>query len=134
MVDVYIPHRLIGDIDEAGYAGDRLIVKSGQERVIVAVVEHVIAERRGPSVPQDAQSLECESRITRVNEQVRVMKLSLESRIRERIGMEHPVWHWLLEWCAQMLNRFRNDAEGRTGVLCLRKGLVVTIEDGKSVW
>ena len=52
----------------------------------------------------------------------------------ERIGMEHPVWHWLLEWCAQMLNRFRNDAEGRTGVLCLRKGLVVTIEDGKSVW
>ena len=45
---------MIKDMDEAGYIGSRLVVKSDQERAMVRLVEKVCEDRIGESVPMVA--------------------------------------------------------------------------------
>ena len=68
----------------------------------------------------DSQSLECESWIKRPKDQVRVLALCLESKIKEKVAMAHPVWPWLLEWASLVINRYRMDSAGRTGLQRIR--------------
>ena len=118
--DDYIPDRLVQDIDEIGYVGERVIIKSGQERALVTVVEAIQERRRGQTIPMGAaqgepQSNEVESWIRRAKEQVRTLKLNLEANIEQQITVYHPAWPWLLEWSCQVINRFRILEDGRTG-------------------
>ena len=50
--DRYIVGRSVEDIDEAGYIGQRIVLKSDQENAVVALVEEIASNRRGETVPQ----------------------------------------------------------------------------------
>ena len=124
--DHYIWNRLIMDMDEIGYRGEKLIIKSDQERPITAVVNLICEHRNGQTVPMEspqgdsASNSEVEGWIRRAKEQVRTLKLQLESNIGQDITVDHPVWPWLVEWSAQVVNRFRVGEDGRTGIQRIR--------------
>ena len=77
------------------------------EKSLVAVPEH--------SHPCESQSNGLAERSMReVIDEIRTLKLSLETRVKARIPNEHPVMAWLVEHAAYMLNRCRLDTDGRT--------------------
>ena len=111
---MFVPEKTIEDIDDAGYWGCRLVVQSDQGRAVSNVVNFVRENRQGESVPMfipqgGSQSLACEAWVKRANEQVRVVALCLESKVKDTINVAHPIWPWLLEWASQVLNRYRVD-------------------------
>lgn len=122
----YMVDRTIRDINEAGYGGVRLVLKSDQEFSIVDVAEQVGIDRPGETVPQvipqgDSQSNgEITGWIGRCKGQIRTLKLSTESHFNWKIIPGHPIWEWMVEWGAQLINRYRVDDDGRTGVQIIR--------------
>ena len=50
--DDYMVERTIRDINDAGYNGERIVLKSDQEHAIVSVGEEVGIRRSGETVPQ----------------------------------------------------------------------------------
>ena len=61
-----------------------------------------------------------ESWIHRVKGLVRSVNGCSESYLRRNIDPRHPTWDWLLERCAELLNRFRHDKNGTTGIQRVR--------------
>ena len=124
--DRYVIQRIIDDIDEAGYIGERIVLRSDQEHTIVAVGEAVAEGRRGATTPMRLQQAdsqangEVEGWIGRAKCQVRTLKDCLESHVREHIGIRHPVWEWMLEWSAGLMNRYRVGGDGKTGLQRIR--------------
>ena len=49
-----------------------------------------------------------------MEEMIRVDKLSFESRLKTKLPCAHPLMTWLVEHCADVLNRFYIGADGRT--------------------
>ena len=77
------------------------------EKSLVAVPEH--------SHPGESQSNGLAERTMReVIDEIRTLKLSLETRVKGRIPNEHSVMAWLVEHAAYMLNRCRLGTDGRT--------------------
>ena len=66
---------------------------------------------------------------------IRVHKLSFESRIKTRLACGHPLIAWLVEHCADVLNRYNIGADGRTPYQRLkgRKFVGHMLEFGSSV-
>ena len=89
-------------MDEAGYMGSRLVVKSDQERGMVRLVEKVCEDRRGESVPMvgpqghSASNGEVEPWIRRVKYQTRMIATYTSAQLGQTLNEEHPVWPWLL--------------------------------------
>ena len=77
------------------------------DRSLVAVPEH--------SHPGESQSNGLAERtIQEVVDQARTLKLALESRLKSRLPCSHPVFAWLVEHTAYVLNRFQLGTAGRT--------------------
>ena len=121
LADEVMPTNIIEDINDAGYAGERIIIKADQERPITAVDEVAARNRSGVTVPmappqgEAAANTEVDGWIRRAKEQVRVMRLNLEANLKTQIDQSHALWPWLLCWASQLLNRYRIGNDGRTG-------------------
>ena len=77
------------------------------ERARIAVPEH--------SHPGESQSNGlAESSMKELIDEVRTLKMSLESRLKGRLPNTHPVMAWLVEHAAYVLNRCKLDTDGRT--------------------
>ena len=70
-----------------------------------------------------------------VEEMIRVHKLAFESRLKRTLPCVHPVMSWLVEHCADVLNRYRIGGDGRTPYQRLkgRKFMGHMLEFGSSV-
>ena len=44
----------------------------------------------------------------------RVHKLAIETRIKEKLSVRHPLFAWLVEFCADLYNRFQVGPDGKT--------------------
>ena len=77
------------------------------DRSLVAMPEH--------SHPGERQSNGLAERsIQALVGQVRTLKLSLESRLNSRLPCHHPVFVWMVEHAADVLNHYQPGTEGRT--------------------
>ena len=97
------------------------MVKCDQEPSIVEVQEKIMKDRAdGCTVPENSPVGESqanglvENTIKRVQGQIRTIKDHFESNIKAELKMEHPVFEWLMDWAAAVLNRYVVDASGRT--------------------
>ena len=61
-----------------------------------------------------------ERAVQSVEEMVRVHKLALENRLQHRLGVRHGAFAWLVEHCADVLNRYCVGSDGRTPFQRLR--------------
>ena len=55
-----------------------------------------------------------ENAVQEIEGRVRTLKLHLEHRIGKRIPPHHPVLEWLIEWAAEVHNRFLIGKDGKT--------------------
>ena len=91
-----------------------VILKSDQEPAIVDVLKE-IAKLRGPRrtmleaspVGDSKSNGVAERAIQSMEKLVRVHKLSIETRINEKLSVRHPLFAWLMEFCADLYNRFQ---------------------------
>ena len=86
----------------------------------MALVRRVIALREEETVPEwspvgDSQSNgRAERAVQAVEEQTRVLKLSLERRIGGSVPADHPVVTWLVRHSADVLTKLERKKNGRT--------------------
>ncbi len=100
------------------------MVKSDQEPAIIAIVQEVGRVRSATSpgryvvaysrVGRSASDGHVERAIQSVEQQVRVLKSSLEDRWKVHIPARHSVVPWLVEYSAFLLNRFEVSRDGKT--------------------
>ena len=85
--DEYMVAKAVRDVDEAGYSGVRMVMKTDQGHAMVKFAEHVVARRSGETVPQvspqgdPASNGDIESWIGRVKGHLRTLKLAIEANL-----------------------------------------------------
>ena len=99
------------DIEEFGYGGAPVRIKSDQEPAIVDVQRAVIAKRgNAPTVPVNSPVGDSQSNGRLENAMVRTMVKtilsSLESKWGVRVTRDHPVYLWVFEWAADLMTRY----------------------------
>ena len=108
--DSWIAGKIKDDIEEFGYGGAPVCIKSDQEPAIVDVQRAVIA-KRGNTIPVnspvgDSQSNgRVENAIKKVRNMVKTIPSSLESRWGVRVARDHRVYPWVFEWAADLMTR-----------------------------
>ena len=64
-----------------------------------------VGDSKSNGVAESIQSME---------KRIRVHKLSIETRINEKLSVRHPLFAWLVEFCADLYNRFQIGSDGKT--------------------
>ena len=122
--DTWIAGNIKDDIEEFGYGGALIRIKSDQEPAIVDVQKVVIAKRgSAPAIPVnslvgDSQSNGgVENAIKKVRNMVKTIFTSLESRWCIRVARDHPVYPWMFEWAADLMTRYAHVGDlGKTAI------------------
>ena len=122
----WVAEQLVRDLLKVGHHGD-LILKSDQEPAVVDLLREV-ARLRGTKRTILEQSAVGDSKangmieraIQSVEKLLRVHKLALETRIGCKLPVSHPIFTWLVEHAADLLNRFAVGADGKTAVQRLK--------------
>ena len=101
------------DIEEFGYGGAPVRVKSDQEPAIVDVQRAVIAKRgSAPTIPVSSPAGDSqpngrvENAIKKVRNMMKTIIPSLESRWCIRVTRDHPVYPWMCDWAADLMTRY----------------------------
>ena len=107
-------------LEEAGYGGTRITLKSDQEPAMLALKAATAGSRKAETAMIDSPVRESKSngaveRAVRTwRAQFITLKTHLESRLRENIPGGHPIIDWLGVWAAETHNKFKVGASGRT--------------------
>ena len=122
--DPWIAGKIKDDIEEFGYGGAPVRIKSDQEPAIVDVQRAVIAKRgNAPTIPVnspvgDSQyNGRVENAIKKVRNMLKTSPSSLESRWGVRVARDHPVYLWVFEWAAGLIHV---EDLGKTAVQLIR--------------
>ena len=122
--DGYPIYQMKSDIERACYLGGQMISRSDQEPAIIDL-QRAVGKARGTGaemvmtqseVGESTSNAEVEGTIRRVFGQMRVIKGGLEGHIGRTIPRRHALFLWLVEWSANVLNRFVQDKFGKKGV------------------
>ena len=121
--DDYAVGRLVSFLRDSGVK--RLVYMSDQEKAIGSMItgamealsgdaDWVGAVRENSAVGESQSNGKAEAAVKAVEDQLRVMKAALESRIGARIPSQHPVMKWLVEYASIVLNKYAIQPTGRT--------------------
>ena len=128
----FVVERVLAFMKELGIEGQDVIVKTDQEPAIKHLVDEIgrrKAEMGGRWIKENspvdshASNGVVERGIQSVQGQVRVMKGALEARWGVKIGSNHAVVPWIMEYASHLLNRFEVGHDGKTAYeRCKGKG------------
>ena len=110
----------VGTLEQSGYNGEKSTFKSDQEPSIVALKSSIAASRIGETVPIESPVRASKSNGRMENAvkiwqgQLRTIKHFDESRLGIRIAPGSALFSWLIPYSADILNKFRVGADGRT--------------------
>ena len=115
-----ISEQLNRDLKKFGIHGN-VTLRSDQEPAITNVLDEVCKVRTSArSVPETAPQGDsqgnglAERAVQSMEEMLRVHKLALETRVGVRLPILHPVFPWLVEHCANILNKAVVGVDGKT--------------------
>ena len=107
-------------LDEAGYRGMPVTLRSDQEEAIVALKKAIAVKRKAETPMIESPIRESKSNGS-VERAVRIwrahfltLKSHLESRIRMQIESHHPIRQWLANWAGEAIIKFKVHQNGRT--------------------
>ena len=142
--DDYAVNRLTEFLRNAGIT--RMVHMSDQETALGAMIEASIGQLRGATtwagsvretsaVGESQSNGKAEAAVKAVEDQVRVMKGALESRINVRIPSQHPVMKWMVQYAGVLLNKYAIQPDGKTAYHALhgRKASERIVEFGECV-
>ena len=107
-------------IDESGYMGTKVVLKSDQEESIKALKRAIAVKRQTETVMiespvRDSKSNGSVERAVRTwAAQVRTLRHHLESRIKVKVPRTSALMTWLVAWSADVINRYKVRSSGRT--------------------
>ena len=110
----------VDKMDECGYLGEKITVKSYQEESIMALKKAISAARIGETVPIESpvraskSNGQIERCIRTFQGQVRTIKHYLESKIQKRMEVDSALYSWLVVYCADIMNKFLVGKDGLT--------------------
>ena len=120
----FIGRRIVAFLREIGCEHSKLTMKTDQEPAMLAIVGEVSRVRAagggGPVMPEaspvgsSSSNGVVERAIASVGGQVRVGRSALEDRWGVTLDSRHPVFTWMAEYAAVLLNRFEVGRDGKT--------------------
>ena len=122
----WVTEQCVRDLRLLGHHGD-LILKCDQEPAIKDLMNSVAALRgtrrtrveNSPVADSRANGF-AERAVQTLEKQLRVLKLALETRIGEKLPVQHPLFAWLVEHSAHVLNNYLIGSDGKSPVQRLR--------------
>ena len=103
---------LVDKLEEAGFCGERVTMKSDQERSIVAFKSAVAASRKGETaliespVRSSQSNGRAERAIRKWRDQYKTLRLYLERMIGRKVPNDSPLLTWLVTWTSDALSKF----------------------------
>ena len=111
---------LAGILDQSGYQGQKITVKSDQEPSILALKKAVAAERVGETVPIESPVRSSKSNGMMENavkiwqEQLRTIKHDVEAKFKKRIEVNSVLFSWLIPYITDIMNKYKVGVDGLT--------------------
>ena len=117
--------RLSHLIKESGLS--KMVYKTDQESALRSTIEEAL-RRTGRSstfetfeaapevsaVGESASNGKAERAVQTFEDQLRTLKSALDSRLKRRVPVNHPLMNWLVEHTANVINRYAVTADGTT--------------------
>ena len=97
-----------------------MVLKSDQEESIIALKMAVAIKRQAPTVNIESPVRDshangsAEGSVRTWAAQLRTMRHHLEFRMQHKIPIHAPLMTWLVSWAAEVICRYRVQANGRT--------------------
>ena len=116
----WIVRWIVDKLDEIGYRGQAITLKSDQERSIVALKTAVAAGRVGTStlIESPVRESQCngavEQAVRRWQGQLRTLKGHFEENMNNKLPIAHPLMNWLVIWAGEVLLKYKVRESGRT--------------------
>ena len=104
---------IVNKLDEVGYRGEAITLKSDQERSIVALKTAVAASRLGATTPIESpvRESQCngavEQAVRRWQGQLRTLKGHFEANMGKKLPVAHPLMGWLVIWAGEILLKYK---------------------------
>ena len=108
------------DLQDVGNSGQKIIAKCDQEPAIVDLQMEVGKARGAPTMPTNSSAGDSEGNgrientIQRAQNQFRRLLCNLQSKSEFTLIVDHPLFDWILEWSAGILNRYVKGTDGRS--------------------
>ena len=119
--DPWIADRITKDMENYGYGAADVRVKCDQEPAIVDVQRAVIEKRKGArTIPVNSpvgdsmSNGRVENAIRRFQGMLRAIKHDLEGHLGVKIGRNHPLFPWMIQWAGDVITRYGLNNAGRT--------------------
>ena len=119
--DPYVVRRILAFIKEVGLEAHRIIIKSGQESPIRAVVDKLIlAREQGATLPEHSPVRSSgsngviERAVKEVEMRVRCMKSALDERTGIDILSTCAILPWMVDYASVLINRYLVGRGGKT--------------------
>ena len=116
----WVTEQVVKDLEKIGLR-DHLVLRSDQEPALKAAMSEIAALRRGVRTILESSPVGdskgnglAERAVQSMEEMVRVLKLSLEARVRGHVSVTHKIFAWLVEHAADILNKYVVGTDGRT--------------------
>ena len=111
---------VVDKLDDIGYRGVAISIKSDQEPAIVALKTAIAAKRVGATTPIESpvRESQCngavEQAVRRWRGQLRTLKLAYEDNMNTKLPVSHPLMGWLILWAGEVLLKYNVRESGRT--------------------
>ena len=109
-----------GILDQSGYQGQKIAIKSDQEPSILKLKKSVAAERVGETVPIESPVRASKSNGMMENavklwqEQLQAIKHDVESKFKKRIEVDSVLFSWLIPYVTDTINKYKIGTDGLT--------------------
>ena len=111
---------IVEKLDDIGYRGVPISIKSDQEPAIMALKTAIAAKRVGVTTPIESPVRESQSNgaveqaVRRWRGQVKTLKLAYEENMNTKLPVTHPLMGWLVLWAGEVLLKYKVRESGRT--------------------
>ncbi len=111
---------VVDKLDDIGYRGVAISIKSDQEPAIMALKTAIAAKRVGATTPIESpvRESQCngavEQAVRRWRGQLQTLKLAYEDNMNTKLPVSHPLMGWLILWAGEVLLKYKVRESGRT--------------------
>ena len=116
----WVVKQILHDLDTIGLSQERIIIKNDQEPAITDLKAELARQRKAVTAPEESRVGDSNSNATievavqEVENIVRALRSRLESGVKSKIPLDHPIVTWLIRHAAANITRFKVRSIGKT--------------------
>ena len=137
----WVVKQILYDLDTIGLKDERIIVKNDQEPAIKDLKAELARQRGSATASEESRVGDSNSNATievsvqEVENMTRTLRSSLESRLKAKVKLDHPIVPWMIRHAAANITRFKVRSNGKTAFQLMKgfKGIMPVGEFGEGV-